>query len=39
MADKMYRTSPFKNGNYYVVERSYDDGKTWHFVDSSTDLE
>ena len=37
--DKMYRVSPSKNGNYYVVERSYDDGKTWHFTDSSTDLE
>ena len=37
--DKMYRVSPSKNGNYYVVERSYDDGKTWHFTDSSPDLE
>ena len=37
--DKMYRTSPRENGKYYVVERSYDDGKTWHFTDSSTDLE
>ena len=36
---KMYRVSPSKNGNYYVVECSYDGGKTWHFVDSSTDLE
>lgn len=36
---KMYRVSPSKNGNYYVVERSYNDGKTWNFVDSSTDLE
>ena len=37
--DKMYRTSPRENGNYYVVERSYDDGKTWHFTDSSPNLE
>ena len=37
--EKMYRVSPSKNGNYYVVERSYDDGKTWHFTDSSPDLE
>lgn len=37
--DKIYRVSPSKNGNYYVVERSYDDGKTWHFTDSSPDLE
>ena len=37
--DKMYRVSPSKNGNYYVVERSYDDGKTWHFTDSSPNLE
>lgn len=37
--DKMYRVSPSKNGNYYVVEYSYDGGKTWHFADSSTDLE
>ena len=37
--EKMYRVSPSKNGNYYVVERSYDDGKTWHFIDSSPDLE
>ena len=37
--DKMYRVSPSKNGNYYVVESSYDDGKTWHFTDSSPDLE
>ena len=37
--EKIYRVSPSKNGNYYVVESSYDDGKTWHFVDSSTDLE
>ena len=37
--EKMYRVSPSKNGNYYVVESSYDDGKTWHFTDSSPDLE
>ena len=37
--DKMYRVSPSKDGKYYVVERSYDDGKTWHFTDSSPDLE
>ena len=37
--DKIYRTSPRDNGNYYVVEGSYDDGKTWHFIDSSPDLE
>ena len=37
--DKTYRVSPSKNGNYYVVEYSYDDGKTWHFTDSSPDLE
>ena len=37
--EKMYRVSPSKNGNYYVVERSYDGGKTWHFIDSSPDLE
>ena len=37
--DKMYRVSPAKNGNYYVVESSYDGGKTWHFVDSSPDQE
>ena len=37
--EKMYRVSPSKNGNYYVVEYSYDDGKTWHFTDSSPDLE
>ena len=37
--ERMYRVSPSKNGNYYVVERSYDDGKTWHFTDSSPDLE
>ena len=37
--DKMYRVSPSKNGNYYVVERSYDDGKTWHFTDSSPSQE
>ena len=37
--DKMYRVSPSKNGNYYVVECSYDGGKTWHFTDSSPDLE
>lgn len=36
---KMYRVSPSKNGNYYVVECSYDGGKTWNFVDSSIDLE
>ena len=33
--EKMYRVSPSKNGNYYVVESSYDGGKTWHFTDSS----
>ena len=37
--EKMYRVSPSKDGNYYVVESSYDDGKTWHFTDSSPDLE
>ena len=37
--EKTYRVSPSKNGNYYVVESSYDDGKTWHFIDSSPDLE
>ena len=37
--DKMYRVSPSKNGNYYVVECSYDGGKTWLFTDSSPDLE
>ena len=37
--EKMYRVSPSKDGKYYVVERSYDDGKTWHFTDSSPDLE
>ena len=36
---KMYRVSPSKNGKYYVVESSYDGGKTWHFTDSSPDLE
>lgn len=41
MADKnkMYRVSPKENGKYYVVEYSYDDGKTWHFLDSSPDQE
>ena len=33
--DKMYRVSPSKDGKYYVVESSYDGGKTWHFTDSS----
>ena len=37
--DKMYRVSPSKDGKYYVVESSYDGGKTWHFVDSSPDQE
>ena len=37
--DKMYRVSPSKDGNYYVVESSYDGGKTWHFIDSSPDQE
>ena len=37
--DKMYRVSPSKDGKYYVVERSYDGGKTWHFIDSSPDQE
>lgn len=37
--EKMYRVSPSKDGKYYVVESSYDDGKTWNFVDSSPDLE
>ena len=38
--DKMYRVSPSKDGKYYVVESSYDDGKTWHSTgDSSPDLE
>ena len=39
MADKMYRTSPRENGKYYVVESSYDGGKTWHSIDSSPDQE
>ena len=39
MADKMYRTSPRENGKYYAIESSYDGGKTWHFIDSSPDLE
>ena len=37
--DKMYRVSPSKNGNYYVVESSYDGGKTWNFIDSSSTQE
>ena len=37
--EKMYRVSPSKDGKYYVIERSYDDGKTWNFIDSSPDLE
>ena len=37
--EKMYRVSPSKNGNYYVVECSYDGGKTWNFVDSSPSQE
>ena len=37
--DKMYRVSHSNDGNYYVVESSYDGGKTWHFIDSSPDQE
>ena len=37
--DKIYRVSPSKDGKYYVVQSSYDGGKTWHFVDSSPDQE
>lgn len=37
--NKIYRVSPAKDGKYYVVESSYDGGKTWHFVDSSSDQE
>ena len=37
--NKIFRVSPSKNGNYYVVESSYDGGKTWHFIDSSPDQE
>ena len=37
--DRIFRVSPSKNGNYYVVESSYDDGKTWHYMDSSPDQE
>ena len=37
--NRIFRVSPSKDGNYYVVESSYDGGKTWHFVDSSPDQE
>ena len=39
MADKMYRTSPRENGKYYAIESSYDGGKSWHYMGSSTDQE
>ena len=34
--NKMYRTSPRENGKYYVVEYSYDGGKTWHSTGDSS---
>lgn len=37
--NRIFRVSPSKDGNYYVVESSYDGGKTWHFIDSSPDQE
>ena len=37
--NRIFRVSPSKNGNYYVVESSYDGGKTWHFIESSPDQE
>ena len=33
--NRIFRVSPAKDGNYYVVESSYDGGKTWHYMDSS----
>ena len=37
MADKnkMYRVSPIKNGDYYDIEESSDDGKTWQYTDTA----
>ena len=37
--NKIYRVSPSKDGSYFVVESSYDGGKTWHSIDSSPDQE
>ena len=37
--EKMYRVSPSKNGKYYVIESSYNGGKTWRFIDSSPSQE
>ena len=37
--EKIYRVSPSKNGKYYVIESSYNGGKTWRFIDSSPSQE
>lgn len=35
MENKMYRTSPSKDGKYYVIEFSLNGGKSWHYTGSA----